>query len=114
VASLQEGLTLLLSSQALPAETAAALKAALCKGGALGSEQLATAGGEAAAASIEADGRGDDLEEVISAINKVSAAGSSSQQCCKRVAAGFPVFTVSARFHAEEVGFQGCARGLAR
>jgi hypothetical protein len=80
VATLQEGLTLLLSAQALPADAAAALTATLCKGGVLSSEQLAaTAGaagvqagsGGAAAGGVE-EGRGDDLEEVISAINRVS------------------------------------------
>jgi hypothetical protein len=77
VASLQEGLALLLSAQHLPADTAAALQAGLGKGGV-----LAAAAGKpavsAAAAGADADaaeGRGDELDEVISAINKVNTAG---------------------------------------
>jgi hypothetical protein len=80
VTTLQEGLTLLLSAQALPAEAAAALTATLCKGGVLSSEQLAAAaaaagaqaGSGTAAAAGDEEGRGDELEEVISAINRVS------------------------------------------
>jgi hypothetical protein len=78
VATLQEGLTLLLSAQALPADAAAALTATLCKGGVLSSEQLAAtgagvqAGTDTTAAGGVEESRGDDLEEVISAINRVS------------------------------------------
>jgi hypothetical protein len=82
VATLQEGLTLLLSAQALPADAAAALTATLCKGGVLSSEQMAPtaarvqAGSCAVAAGGDEEGKGDDLEDVIDAINRVS------NSCC--------------------------------